>query len=422
MRRRLIIGERIMYVDSSTPLNCVFAAKLKGVFSLPVLQLALRKIQHKHPLLQTCIKEDEHGVPYFISNHTVAEVPVRVVERTDNLQWQQESKAEWGKLFDEKNKPMFRVVWLQGETISEFLLVFPHCIGDGTSFVTLMSELLSLLDHPEKELSSYLPFNSVEGLLSSYKKTKGQVMKGKVFAVVAKLFFALKSTKMVRAQGNSYLLQWKMNKEQTAALVARCKQEGVTVHAALCIAFMQAFYKIKGKDAHGKVICPVDIRRFVPEIKQDMMFAFAPIAELSSSLAQKSDFWTKARKLKNELTAKIAVMKVPELLVMSEYFHATVHKMVKHLRSTAGTHDLTLSNMGKLGIAEQYDSFEVETVYSPNVAFPWRNPNTAIVSTYRGEMDFVFCSNDAFLKEEEAKMIQSETLILLQEEMELSYA
>lgn len=45
MRRRLIIGERIMYVDASTPLNCVFAVKLKGIITLSRLQQALFKIQ-----------------------------------------------------------------------------------------------------------------------------------------------------------------------------------------------------------------------------------------------------------------------------------------------------------------------------------------------------------------------------------------
>jgi hypothetical protein len=64
MRRRLIIGERIMYVDAETPLNCVFAVKIRSTILLENLRVALTKIQQKHPLLRTRIKEDSAGVPW----------------------------------------------------------------------------------------------------------------------------------------------------------------------------------------------------------------------------------------------------------------------------------------------------------------------------------------------------------------------
>lgn len=65
-----------------------------------------------------------------------------------------QSKIEWGKLFDDKSAPLARVVWLKDTDVSDLILVCPHCICDGTTFVTLMSEMLGLLDKPEKELSS----------------------------------------------------------------------------------------------------------------------------------------------------------------------------------------------------------------------------------------------------------------------------
>jgi len=62
--------------------------------------------------------------------------------------------------------------------------------------------------------------------------------------------------------------------------------------------------------------------------------------------------------------------------------------------------------MGRLNIPESYQHFEVETIISPTVAFPWRNPNTLVTTTFRGQMDFVFMSNDAFLPYEEALAIK----------------
>jgi len=411
-----------MYVDSSTPLNCVFAVTIRGSFTLERLRNALHKVQQKHPLLRASIKEDAAGVPHFVSSNKLSEIPVRIGERGSDEDWKVQSKAEWKKLFDGKSAPLARVVWLKDAEVSDLILVCPHCICDGTTFVALMGELLEVLDKPETELSSYLPFNSMEGLLSqSFKASKGKILKAKFFSVVASLFFFFKSAKSKQPEGQNYLVHWRLDAEKTAALTIECKRAGASVHAALCVILLKAFQSVKGSKTPGKVICPVDVRRFVTEIKGDTMFAFAPIAELSVD-DKMSGFWEKARKVKEDLNTKIAAMNVHELLIMSEYFHGSVKKMVKYLLTTDGSHEVTFSNMGRLGIPENYDSFEVEAIYSPTVGFPWRNPNTIVVSTFKGEMDFTFCSNDAFLPESEAIAIKNKTLELLQKELMVSYA
>lgn len=423
MRRRLIIGERIMYVDAETPLNCVFVAKIKGTVLLENLRIALEKIQQKHPLLRTRIREDSAGVPHFVSSNSLSAIPMRIVERLTEEDWQQESRVEWKTLFDGEALPMARLVWIKGSEVSELLLVCPHCICDGTGFVALMSEMLQLLDHPEQELVPYPPFNSIEELLSaSFKSSPVKVLKTKAFAVLARLFFFFRSAKNIHPKGEGYLLSWKLTVTETSALAAACKDAGVTMHAALCVAFLEAFQLVRGTKARGKVICPVDVRHFVEEIKGDALFAFAPIAELSLPKENEKDFWTKATELKTELKRKISAMKMHELLVMSEYFHGSVNKMLKHLKATDGGHDLTLSNMGRLSIAENYDSFKVETLYSPNVGFPWRNANTLVVSTFKKRMDFTFLSNDSFLPEEEAKAIRDQAMELLMAHVMVSYA
>jgi len=422
MRRRLIMGERIMYVDSATPLNCVFAVTIRGNFTLERLRNALHKVQQKHPLLRASIKEDATGVPYFVSSNKLSEIPIRIGERVSDEDWKVQSKLEWNKLFNGKSSPLARVVWLKDAEVSDLILICPHCVCDGATFVALMREILELLDKPEMELLSYLPFNSIEGLLSqSFKVSKAKALKASFFSIVAKLFFLFKSTKSSSPAGQNYLLHWKLDAEKTAMLTTECKAAGVSVYAALCVALLKAFQSIKGSKAHGKVICPVDVRKFVAEIKGDHMFAFAPIAELSLS-DKPGSFWDKAKKVKEDLNTKIAAMNIHELLIMSEYFHGSVKKMVKYLQTTQGTHDVTFSNMGRLGIPETYESFQVEAIYSPTVGFPWRNPNTIVVSTFKGEMDFTFCSNDSFLPESEAIAIKNRVLELLHQELMVNYA
>jgi len=414
MKRRLILGERIMHVDSKTPLNCVFGAKINGKIGEEDLHQALYKIQQKHPLLRMNI-DNSGKEPYFVLNENMGKIPVRVSVRSSDQDWLQQSKVEWYKLFNSTNEPLARVVWLQGETESDLLLVLPHCICDGTTILNLMRELMALIDNPEQELVPYQSFTSVRELLpDDFNTSKTSHFKGKIFAALGRLFFFFKSTSYNNSDRLNYAISWKINASDTQNLLLKCKAEKTSVHAAICVAFMEAFKQLQQDKAHGKVICPVDIRRFVAPIKEDTMFAFAPIVELKLD-QQENTFWTKARKLKNDLEAKIAEMKVHDLLNMSEYFHSSVNKMIGFLKTTKGTHDITLSNMGLLNIAKNYKNFSIATIYSPTVAFPWRNANTLVLSTFNGEMDFSFMSNESFLREFDAWQVKDQAMKMISE-------
>lgn len=416
MKRRLILGERIMHVDAKTPLNCVFGAKISGTIREENLHQALLKIQQKHPLLQMNI--DATGkIPYFVLNENIGKIPVRITDRSTDQDWLIQSKAEWYKLFDAQHEPLARLVWLKGEVASDLLLVLPHCICDGTTILNLMRELITLIDNPRQELTPYPSFLSVNDLLpENFSVTKTGHFKGKIFAALGRLFFFFKSTSNKHVDRSNYAVHWKMSQDDTKKLLLKCKKENTTVHSVICIAFMEAFKHIQGTKAHGKVICPVDIRRFVEAIKQDTMFAFAPIVELKLDQAENS-FWTKARALKNDLEAKISEMKVYDLLSMSEYFHSSVNKMIGFLKTTKGTHDVTLSNMGLLNVPKDYQDFSIETIYSPTVAFPWKNANTLVCSTFNGQLDFSFMSNESFLREFEAWQIKDSVMEQIKENL-----
>lgn len=420
MKRKLLCGERIMYVDAATPVNCTFAVTVRGIITEAQLRMALLKIQAKHPLLRAGIQKDQQGKPYFVSGSQMAEIPIRMVDRLSDHDWEKESQAEWKIPFDDINGPLARLVWLKSEQISDLMLVCAHCICDGTSFVALMREMLMLLDQPDQEIGVYPSFQSIQDLLpEAILANKKIILKAKVLSVLARAVLAVQVTKPKVLKGNHYLIHWKLDEETTAALLHSCRSENTTVYTALCVAFLDAFQFIKGAKARKKVICPVDIRRFVTEIKNDYLFAFAPTVDLSLDKDQDMDFWAKARKLKQDLQNKINKMKVYELLMVTEYFHACIPKVIEYLKYTEGSHDFTFSNMGRLSIPQTYPFINVETIYSPSVAFPWRNPTTIVASTFKGQIDFTFLSNDAFLdytmaiaiKNKFSEVIQSQVAI-----------
>ncbi|MDQ6481334.1 condensation domain-containing protein [Dyadobacter sp. LHD-138] len=419
MNRRLIVGERIMYADGQVSVNCTFTATIKGALTGEQISAALLKLQTKHPLLRANIKHDNKGFPSFVMNPDMPAIPVCVLERYAEDQWEKVSVAEWIKPFDAGSGPLARLVWLRSENTSDLIFVCAHCICDGTTIVTLMREFLQSLDEPETRLTAYQSFTDIQELLpDSYTQKGGLKFKAAFFSTLAKGLFFITNRKPRLEAESFYFLNWNFPSGLSSTLVKKCKAENTSVHAVLCAAFLQAFAFEMGNGAKNKVISPVDIRRYIPDIKKDTMFAFAPIVELSIPKKERdNDFWTISRSIKNDLVDKANKINMPEIIVMSEFFHSTARQMIGHLRSTKGSHDVTLSNMGVLDIPTTYQTFSVEALHSPAVGFPWRNPNTLVVSTFQGKIDFSFCSNGAFLPVDKARDIRKRAVAILSEEI-----
>ncbi|MGU3376580.1 condensation domain-containing protein [Chryseobacterium sp. M5A1_1a] len=412
IKRKLMMVERIMYVDPETPVNCIFTARINGELPEENFKTALEKIQQKHPLLRVVVDTKSEKYPFFIEEKEIAPIPLRIVERKTDQDWLLESQKEWKILFEEDKKPLARLVWIKGQNVSEIFWVMPHCISDGTTGVTLMQELLHLLDDPSFELQPYQAFSSVNDFLPPNFNVKSKKYKANLYLMFARFFFLLQRKSKKKNLGQDYVLHRKLDSATTSQITEKCKANGVSVHALLCAAFMQAFQDVKGAEAKGKVISPVDVRHFIPEIKQDHLFAFAPTVDLSLKKGS-SDLVNNARQIKNDLTQKIEKMEARELLWMGEQMHPIVDRMISMLKSSNGGHDVTLSNMGKINIQNGYKNFSVETIFSPTVAFPWLNSNTLVTSTYNHQMDFIFLSNEDFLPKTEAAKIKDKAIELL---------
>jgi hypothetical protein len=102
----------------------------------------------------------EDGQPYFVFDENPPKIPVRVVKRHDEEDWQTITKEEWKRPFDMDNGPLARMVWIKSDEVSELLLVSHHCACDGASLVAIYKELLLLIDQPDLQVTPYPPFQS----------------------------------------------------------------------------------------------------------------------------------------------------------------------------------------------------------------------------------------------------------------------
>src|SRR6202048_414170 len=206
MKRKLFFFERLMYVDGRTPVNCVMTARIRGAIAPETLEMALEKIQGKHPLLRAKVIE-EGGRPYFVFSSNPAKISVRLVERHGSEDWRSVTVVEWKTPFNMTDGPLIRIVWIKSEGISELMLVGHHCICDGASLVVLFREILQLIDQPDAQLTPYPPVQSLQELVP--REVWSDLKMGVVIKVKATLFrlFAL-TVKTVKAPpaGDHYLI------------------------------------------------------------------------------------------------------------------------------------------------------------------------------------------------------------------------
>ncbi|HEY1165067.1 MAG TPA: hypothetical protein VGE90_07855, partial [Chitinophaga sp.] len=175
------------------------------------------------------------------------------------------------------------------------------------------------------------------------------------------------------------------------------------------------FRQVKGEKARNQVFCPVNLRRYITEIKDDMLFGFASSTTLSLDKDPALDFSAQVKKVNSKLSEKLENLKVYEEIMINEYYHPVVKKLSQYLSTARGNNDLTFSNMGRLDIPKRFSSFEIETIHNPVLIFKSANPNGIIASTFDEQMNFSFLSNDAYLSEEDAAAIRDKAMEVLLE-------
>lgn len=417
MKRKLLFGERMLLGDGTEPFNTVIPFRLKGRFVLKDIQHALERLQEKHPWLKAVIKHDEKNVPWFEVSEK-AKIPIRILARKDENDWLEESKKEWYKMFNYKEQPFMRFVWIKGEEISDMLFVFHHCLCDGGSAMSVLDEFLKVLDNPSADIGVEDPILGIHDVVpSNILSNRGQQFKAKAIGRLAATAIKLVPVgKKPIDRQRDYLIHWKLNQETSQELISYCKSNEVTVNTFLSAALLQAFKKVRGKEAFNKVSCPVDIRRFAHQIKADHIFAFGLMIVLSAD--QKLSFMENVKLMQKSADKKTSKLNPYITMMVMESAHDALTHFTRLLKNGKSSNDCMFSNLGRIQIAHQYKEFLLESVFSPSVIGPLGNTTTMVVSTFRGEMDFSFMGSEGYLPYEDALSVRDEMIKIVKQQLE----
>jgi len=414
MKRKMFFGERMLYGDGVTPFNLVFPLKLKGKITESELKTALKGIQEKHPWLTASVEVDEKNWPRMKANSSETfPIPIRIIERYSDDDWQKVSQEEWSMPFDATKNPLLRLVWLRSEEVSEILLVIHHCLSDGTATISIVKALLALLDNPKADIGKEKPILSLQDIvpqkvLKSFPKRLKNGLIGKITTTALRLI-PVKKTAVERQQ--DYMLNWKLTEAQSKAIIQFCKTHQFTVNTLLSGALLSAFKSVRGTKAFNKISLPVDVRNYNPLIKTDHIFAFGLMIVLSADL--KKGFIDQVKTLQADASQKLSKLNPYSLMLMMESCHSALRKFSNLLKYGKSSNDCMFSNLGKLDIVSNYKNFEIETIFSPSVIGPLGNTTTLVTSTYRGQMDFSFMFSEGYLPYAEGKAIKEKMMEIL---------
>ncbi|OUL27501.1 hypothetical protein BV372_25835 [Nostoc sp. T09] len=393
MHRPLSTGEHSFWLyDQVAPFHFVVTAQITGEFSISQLEQALVALQQRHPLLRVCIVTDASGQPWF--KEDVAKIPLRVVQRIREQDWVKEVEKELTQPFDWSQAPLLRVVLVHSPEVSEIIVTTQHSISDGLSSVYLLRDILQAVGTPDSEMQ-ILPLRpGYEELilekaakspsLPSPENSNNESSPSTVNDSTSPKAEILPEDQTVR------LLTWSLSSEETALLISRCRQEQTSVHAAICAAFLLAVSQNSGQQYNLKCLSPIDIRRHLaPLIVEDCGY-YASVGLTTHDITPDLTLWDIARSLKSQLHEQMALDKIAQKVTASQAFLATnpSPNQVKQAFDDGYSHEVLVSNLGRLNIPQQFGNIQLQAIYGPAIATHLKNERFIGVATVRNQMFF----------------------------------
>ncbi|NJR76132.1 MAG: hypothetical protein HC773_26205 [Scytonema sp. CRU_2_7] len=336
---------------------------------------------------------------------------MRVEKRLGEQDWLKEVEQELAQPFDWSQAPLLRVVLVHSPDVSEIIVTTQHSIGDGLSSIYLLRDILQAVGMPDSE-RQILPLRpGYEELILEQA--------GKIPSLPSPENSNNESSPSTVNDSTSTeaeilpdyivrLLAWSLSSAETALLIARCRQEQTSVHAAICAAFLLAVSQDSGQQSNLKCLSPIDIRQYLaPLIVEDCGY-YASVGMTTNTITPDLTLWDIARSLKSQLHPQMALDKIAENITSSQAFLKTnpSPSQVKQAFNDGYSHDVLVSNLGRINIPQQFGNIRLQAIYGPAVATHLKNERFIGVATVGNQMFFTCTYLDPETSPAEAVQLQ----------------
>lgn len=392
MQRELNELEFLQYTFGQ-PNNIAMIVALHGTLTKKMLRKALKKLQVRHPLLSVNVICNNQGIPWFYTNED-AEIPLTVVSPGDSDLPIRLLEKELSTPFEMSGPLPLARVNLIATPNPQLLICMQHVICDGLSYAFLIRDLLSLLAQPDLNLPPLLVTEHLTQVLPMKiaRKIPKTARRFHTLFFLVKIIHRIKRRKSTKNaqitppnQDRSYKIHsWTLSIAQTSNLLARCKQEQVSVNSALCTAFLSFNSVINN---------PVNLRNRLSEPVGEALGLFVGAATIKMKYDPNRSFWENARHYHRKLQKQLRNKKVfrvykimPKVVPIQEIqrFGSFFIDIATNQQPFAITN---LGDLDRLGIPSEVGDYQLESVIG-GVSGPLIDAVNISIYTLRKELHF----------------------------------
>src|SRR5262249_3384189 len=338
---------------------------------------ALDRLQKRHPIFSVCIDGEPDSVPSF-RQADAKPIPLRIVEDEPELRWEAEVGKELATPFNPSRAPLIRAVLIQGARGAAFMLVAHHSIADGLSLAYAIRDTLDALAGRFLPPLPWLP--SQDDMLNvSDSLVDGQEQDQAGAAMPA----------VYRPHDNARptVKGLRLSPSLTSSIRARARQEGSTVHGALCAALVLASREVFApwREIPLRILSPINARPLLDAGESCGVFLGATTSVFDR---QGAGFWDIARDARNgvavnqtseNIAAQLAAFR---RVVGNGAEVATAAEFVAEVFAS----EVLLTNLGDLSFDRQFGPVTLKAMFGPAVVTGFEGQQTIGVSTVSGAL------------------------------------
>ncbi len=420
MRRKCSRIEQVLWAGSPVPpMNYCLMVRLSGELPPETIQRAAQRLRRRFPTAFQRVLLDQNDAAW-LESEGVPDTPLRVLDSCSDLDWQTVVQNELGVPFDLFIGPAFRLTLLHGPGFSDLVLTVQHAVADGLSGVYLLRSLLDNLADPSRPLEPPLDMPAMFAYVPDQVRSHPRVRLQNLMVKASMHFLRRdirKSKASLQPSTAGQLPAWKRFKVLTASLdpnatqslVASCKREGVSVHAAVSAAWIKASVEtgIGSPKPVRKVSSPINLReRLSIPVGQTFGIYMSNILT-ATNCAPERDLWTIARELMEKLTRGsqgpgpflwTLAMETSTLSLPTQ----DAADMFDYFSQKPVDYDFSISNLGRLDWPDRFGNYQVQAVYGPAVNTTVGEKTVGVV-THHGCIAFTFTLRDFVLDPQAAR-------------------
>ncbi len=408
--------------------NISIVATIVGKVSLDNLRDTIRKMQIRHPILNS--RMEANGSDVYLVGNVNMEIPLKNIPRNGNKQWMDQIIKEHEIPFNLVEGPLIRFILLHSPELSDLIIFCQHSICDGMSLAYLARDIMIFLTNPSMKVES-LPIPPIidEDAIPDDMKPKFVLrllapMINKKWEKQEVLFDYYDFKELHKVFWKKYRYKARLiefSKEKTKMFVEACRKHDVTVNTALIAAFSMAQNRVHEGNPEflSKFGSAVDLRNIISKPIGEQFGFFAGGQQFEYKFEEKFDLWKTAQKIyekakpekmrKEALISTLNNFKLPASLMEAQFFAAFAHlippsspsfnkmqeflndgknmviKTVRKKLSKGTQLAMIMTNLGNLKFPEKYG----ELVLSNLILMPSCSPYTELaigVITHAGRL------------------------------------